>query len=54
MGSVGEGCSLEHLIQQLLLHLCDGINVQHFGRQWLVFIHSSTLHQHIQSLQENI
>lgn len=50
MGSVGEGRALVHLIQQLLFHLRDGVTVQHFGGQRLGLIHSSTLHQYIQSL----
>lgn len=52
MGAMGEGGALVHLIQQLLFHLCDGVTVQHFEGQWLGLIHSSPLHQHVQSLQK--
>lgn len=47
MRSVGERGALVHLVQQLLFHLCDGVTVQHFGRQGLGLVHSSPLHQNI-------
>lgn len=50
MGPVGEGSALEHLVQQLLLHLRDGVTVQHLGGQRLGLVHSPALDQDIQGL----
>ena len=50
MGPLGVGCALVDLLQQLLLHLADGVDVQHFGGQWLALVHPSALGQHVEVL----
>ena len=50
VGPVGERGALVHLLQQLLLHLGDGVTVQHLGGQGLGLVYPPALHQHVQSL----
>ena len=50
VGPVGEGGALVDLVQQLLLHLGDGVTIQHFGGQRLALVLCSTLHQDVQGL----
>lgn len=42
------------MLQDLLLHLCDGVTVQHFYRNCLRLIWASTGYQDIQCLKTQI
>ena len=50
MGPLGVGGALVDLLQQLLLHLADGVDVEHLGGQRLALVHASALGQHVEIL----